>query len=224
MKKKMIISLICGMFGCILMASGDWLMMYGDISRSGDIYWLTEGVKAIGAGRNMTSMLVAFPAVMLYSIALFRLEKLIIAENHRKTYQKLTIISLTPWLCLHLFYVIILFSFAWLSNNGFETAAYPLAEALYNQFSWIVIVSEIFMLPPYIYWFYLVVSKKNAMPKLMAIANPLIFYIVLSAVKLLPESPFRLAFINGLMNESMLLWFGAIMIWQLKRKEKIYEK
>ena len=208
------------MFGCIFMASGDWLMMYGDISHSGELYWLTEGVKNISSERNSLAMLTSFPAIILYAVALFGIERLITAEKHRKIYHSITIASLTPWLCLHLFYVMILFSFAWLSNNGFVNAAYPLAEALYNQFSWIVIVSEILMLPPYIYWFYLAVSKKTAMPKAMALANPLIFYIMLSAVKLLPESPFRLAFINGLMSEAMLLWFGAILIWRLN-KEKL---
>lgn len=219
MKRKFTISLICGMLGCILMASGDWLMMYGDISHSGELYWLTEGVKSISPERNSLAMLTSFPAIILYAVALFGIEKLITTEKNRRIYHSITIASLTPWLCLHLFYVMILFSFAWLSNNGFEDVAYPLAEALYNQFSWIVIVSEIFMLSPYIYWFYLVASKKTAVPKLMAIANPLIFYLALSAVKLIPESPFRLAFINGLMSEAMLLWFGAILIWCLNKEE-----
>ena len=98
-------------------------------------------------------MLTSFPAVILYAVALFGIEKIITADKHRKIYHNITIASLTPWLCLHLFYVMILFSFAWLDNNGFDGAAYPLAEALYNQFSWIVIVSEVLMLPPYIYWF-----------------------------------------------------------------------
>ena len=219
--KTIITSLVCGMLGCILMAIGDWLMVYGDVSHSGELYWLTEGVKSIPPEKNSLAMLTAFPAIILYAAALFGIEKLITAEKHRKIYHSITIASLTPWLCLHLFYVMILFSFAWLSNNGFENAANPLAEALYSQFSWIVIVSEIFMLPPYIYWFYLAVSKKTAMPKLMAIANPLTFYILLSTVKLLPESPLRLAFINGLMSEAMLLWFGAILIWYLNNKREI---
>lgn len=216
MKKKMINSLICGMLGCIFMASGDWLMMYGDVSHSGEIYWLTEGVKNISPEKNSLSMLTSFPAILLYAIALFGIEKLIISDKYKKVYHKITIAGLTPWLCLHLFYVMILFSFAWLSNNGFESVAYPLAEALYSQFSWIVLLSEVLMIPPYIYWFYLVVSKKTTMPRLTALANPLIFYIVLSMVKLLPESPFRLAFINGLMSEAMILWFGIILVWCIK--------
>ena len=221
MKKKIIIPLICGMLGCVLLATGDWLMMYGDVSHSGDIYWLTEGVKAIGADRNATSMLVAFPAIVLYSIALFSIEKLITAKNHRKIYHKLTIISLTPWLCLHLFYVMILFSFAWLSNNGFESAAYPLAEALYSQFSWIVILSEAIMIPPYVYWFYLTIANKSELPKAFCISNPLVIYGVLYIVKtIMPESPFRLGFTNGLMSEAMFLWFGSVLIFGVSKRKQ----
>ncbi len=221
MKKKIVMPLICGMLGCVLLATGDWLMMYGDVSHSGDIYWLTEGVKAIGAGRNAASMLIAFPAIVLYSIALFSIEKLITVEKHRKTYHRLTIISLTPWLCLHLFYVMTLSSFAWLSNNGFESAAYPLAEALYSQFSWIVILSETIMIPPYIYWFYLIATNKSELPKAFCISNPLVIYSVLYIVKtIMPESPFRLGFTNGLMSEAIFLWFGSILIFCIVRSNQ----
>lgn len=71
------------MLGCILMASGDRLMVYGDISHSGELYWLTEGVKNISPERNSLAMLTAFPAIILYAVALFGIERLITAEKHR---------------------------------------------------------------------------------------------------------------------------------------------
>ncbi|MCD8348633.1 MAG: hypothetical protein LUD16_11960 [Lachnospiraceae bacterium] len=38
---------------------------------------------------------------------------------------------------------------------------------------------------------------------------------------LMPDSAFRLAFMNGLMSESMVLWFGSILIWSyLHRNSK----
>lgn len=188
-------------------------MMYSDTAHSGNIYWLTEGVSHIGPFRNALSMAIAFPAIILYGIALFYIGKFITAEKQQKIYHYLTAFGLTPWLCLHLFYVMILFGFAWLNNNGYTEAAMPFSEALFGQFSWIDYISEAIMLPPYIYWFYLVVSEKSSFPRAMAVSNPLIIYVILSAVKsLMPDSPFRIGFTNGLMSESMLIWFASLLI------------
>ncbi|MGN0655694.1 MAG: DUF6796 family protein [Ruminiclostridium sp.] len=218
--QKAAAALICGMLGCLCMGGGDWLMMYGDTAHSGSIYWLTEGVSHIEPWRNALAMAIAFPAIILYGIALFYIGKFISAEKQQKVYHYLTAFGLTPWLCLHLFYVMILFGFAWLNNNGYAEAAIPFSEALIGQFSWIVYISEAIMLPPYVYWFYLMVSGKSCMPKAMAVSNPLIIYVILSSVKsLMPDSPFRIGFTNGLMSESMLIWFGSILVWLISKRK-----
>lgn len=40
-KKKSIIMLLCGILGCICFGCGDWLMIYGDVTHNGSLYWLT---------------------------------------------------------------------------------------------------------------------------------------------------------------------------------------
>lgn len=219
-KKKCIVALICGMLGCILMGSGDWLMMYGDTTHHGNLYWLTEGVAQIPAWRNSLSMLAAFPAVLLYGIALFTTAQFVKQEKQRKIYHYLTAFGLTPWMCLHLFYVMILYLFAWLNSNGYEAVALPAAQALYSQLSWVVILSEGLMLPPFLYWFYLQISGKTIFPKWMAFTNVLVIYSVLLVVKfVMPDTPFRIGFTNGLMSESMLIWFGIMLVWLVRYKK-----
>ena len=212
--RKKVAALICGMFGCVFLGGGDWLMMYGNTAYRGQIYWLTEGVAQIPSWRNSLSMLVAFPAVLLYGIALFTTVGFVKQEKNRKIYHYLTVSGLTPWLCLHLFYVMILYVFAWLNGNGYEAVALPAAEALVSHLSWIVVLSEAIMLPPFLYWFYLQVSGRTVFPKWMAFTNVLVIYGVLWFAKfLLPDMPFRLGFTNGLMSESMFIWFGIMLAW-----------
>ena len=79
--RKKVAALICGMFGCVFLGGGDWLMMYGNTAYRGQIYWLTEGVAQIPSWRNSLSMLVAFPAVLLYGIALFTTDGFVKQEN-----------------------------------------------------------------------------------------------------------------------------------------------
>lgn len=75
------------------------------------------------------------------------------------------------------------------------------------------------MLPPYLYWSWLLLRGRSIFPKWMALSNPLVFYGVLKLLTLLmPDVPFRLAFTNGLMSESMVLWFGSMLVLLLRSK------
>lgn len=220
-KRKTELALLCGLLGCLCFGAGDWLMLYGDTAHQGSLFWLTEGAAVIPAWRNILAMALSFPGILLYGIALFAIAALLKEERQRCIYRYLTAFSLTPWLALHLFYILILYGFAWMTGNGFETAALPVSEAVFGHLSWIVIVSEVLMLPPYFYWAYLLLSCKSYFPRWMAASNPLIIYGILKALTLvMPEGAFRLAFTNGLMSESMALWFGSILIWLVRQRER----
>ncbi|MBQ8554610.1 MAG: hypothetical protein IJ438_01935 [Clostridia bacterium] len=222
--KRMTLALLCGMLGCLCMGSGDWLMIYGDTAHSGSLYWLTEGVTRIAPWRNTLSMALSFPAVILYGIALFSIESWITEQKSRRVFHYLTIFGLTPWLALHLFYVMILYLFAWMNENGYAAAALPAAEALFGHLSWVVIASEALMLPPFVYWAWLTVTGKSVLPRWMAAVNPLTIYAVLSVGKVvLPEGAFRIGFTNGLMSESMLVWFAAFLVWNRSRSIRAWK-
>lgn len=218
-RRKTITALLCGMLGCICMGAGDWLMIYGDTAYTGKLSWLTKGAASVAPWRNTLSMALAFPGVILYGVALFALAAYLEQERQRKIYHYLTVFSLTPWLSLHLFYIMILYGFAWMSGNGYAAAALPVSEALFGHLSWLVIVSEVLMVPPYLYWFSLLLRKCSVFPRWMALSNPLLFYVILKLVTaLMPEGAFRLAFTNGLMSESMLFWFASMAAWNGKQK------
>lgn len=213
-ERKMRAALLCGMLGCICFGSGDWLMIYGETAYAGTLSWLTDGAGQIAPWRNGLAMALAFPGIIFYGIALFAIAAFITNERSRRVYHYLTAFSLTPWLCLHLFYIMILYGFAWLSGNGYSSAALPLSEALFTHLSWMVIVSEILMLPPYLYWFWLLIRERSMFSRWMAVSNPLLIYAILKLITMLmPDCAFRLAFINGLMSESMFIWFGSILLW-----------
>lgn len=214
--------LLCGLLGCFCFGGGDWLMLYGDTAHQGSLFWLTEGAAAIPAWRNGLAMALSLPGILLYGIALFAIAAFLREERQQHIYRYLIAFSLTPWLALHLFYIMILYSFAWMNGNGFEMAALPVSEAVFGHLAWIVPVSEVLMLPPYFYWAYLLLRGKSQFPKWMAVSNPLVFYGILKVFTLLmPDGAFRLAFTNGLMSEGMALWFVSMLIWLGRRKERL---
>ncbi|MCR5098402.1 MAG: hypothetical protein K6B14_05585 [Lachnospiraceae bacterium] len=206
-------ALICGVFGCLCYGSGDWLMMYGDPSHMGKLIWLSVGTAQIPQWRYVLAMALAFPGIILYGIALFAVQGYIRDEKHKRIYHYLNAFGLTPWIALHLIYVVILSLFAWLNNNGFSGDAITICEALYGNFSWLIPVSEALMLPVFLYWFYLQITSSTAFRKRMAFTNVLVIFAVLKIIaSFIPVSAFRLGFINGLMSESMIIWFAFVFL------------
>ncbi len=62
----------------------------------------------------------------------------------------------------------------------------------------------------------------TAFPKPFAFTNVLIFFGLLKGVTMLmPDNAFRLAFTNGLMSESMIIWFAIILIFEIRRDRKV---
>lgn len=221
-KQKMISTLVCGMLGCLCFGGGDWLMIYGDTSFHADaVSWITNGAAEIPIWRQNLAMALAFPGIILYGVALFSVQNYITDEKRRKVYHYLNAFGLTPWLALHLFYIMILVLFAQLNGGAEMTEAARICGELYSALSWVVIASEAFMLPVFVYWFYLQIRGFTAFPKPFAFTNVLIFFGLLKgATMLMPDNAFRLAFTNGLMSESMIIWFAIILIFEIRREKK----
>lgn len=219
--KKMIAALVCGMAGCLCFGGGDWLMIYGDVSSAAEAFpMLTVGAAEIEMWRYDLAMALAFPGIILYGIALFAVQNYITDEKHKKIYHYLNAFGLTPWIALHLFYIMILALFGQLCNNGYEfTEAQTICSQLYTSLSWVAVVSEVLMLPVFVYWFYLQIAGKTAFPKAFAFTNVLLIFAVLKGVSMLiPEGAFQLSFCNGLMSESMIIWFAIMLVFELKNK------
>ncbi len=213
-------ALFCGMLGCLCYGGGDWLMIYGNPAFHGTLPWLTEGTAMIPQWRYNLAMILAFPGIILYGIALFAIEKYILEDRYKKIYHYLNAFGLTPWIALHLFYIMILSLFSWMNGNGYEGVSVDVCEGLFHQLSWMVPVSEILMLPVFLYWFWLQIRERTVFPKWMAFTNVLVIFGVLKAVSMaLPVSAFRLGFTNGLMSESMIIWFAVMAVWEQNRKQ-----
>lgn len=219
MKRKNTLALICGILGCLCYGGGDWLMMYGDPTYTGALSWLTAGVAKIPYWRFDLAMALAFPGIILYGVALFSVQNYISGERERRVYHYLNAFGLTPWIALHLFYIMILVLYAWLGGNGYAGEAVTICEGLFNRLSWVVPVCEILMLPVFIYWFYLQITGKTAFPRGFAFTNVLVIFAVLKGLSLLmPVSAFRIGFTNGLMSESMIVWFALMIAFEMKKQ------
>lgn len=212
-------ALVCGMLGCLCFGGGDWLMIYGDADYDAAfLSWLTSGAAQIPIWRFVLAMALAFPGIILYGTALFAVQNYIKDEKERRIYRYLNAFGLTPWIALHLFYIMILTLFSYLCGNGHNIdEAREICYSLYAPLSWVVIVSEAVMLPVFVYWFYLQVTGRTAFPRAFAFTNVLVIFAILKGVSmLLPVSAFRIAFTNGLMSESMIIWFAIMLVFELK--------
>ena len=222
-RRTMVLYLLCGLAGCLLMGGSDWLMIYGSTACQGQLAWLTEGVALIPAGQNRLAMLLAIPAVVLYLLALLGVRHFLHDLPAQRIYTGLTALGMTPWLCLHLFYTMILFLFAWLRGRGETELAFAACEALFAHFVWLVPVCEVLMVLPFLYLLFAFATGRTDYSRWLALNSPLLLYVVLKLISgLLPDVPARLAFVNGLMSESMALWFLILLLALAGRKDRLY--
>ncbi len=70
--------------GCIFFGLGDWLMIYGDPSYSGELFFLTKGTSIIPMWRYTLAMALAYPGIILYGVALFSVEHFICHDKEKK--------------------------------------------------------------------------------------------------------------------------------------------
>ena len=217
--KKLSLLLVCGLLGCMLMGSSDWIMIYGDPACEGALAWLTVGVGSMPAWRNLLAVALAFPAVVLYAVGLFAVGRFFREEQHRRQYIGLTALGLTPWLCLHLFYGMLFYIYSLFWGAGYSQEGCLLVEAAAGHFGWLIPVSDGFMVLPYLYLLVRALRKQTRFGRAMALNNPLLIFLVLKAVTLfMKPSAFYLGFLNGLMSEAMLIWFAVYLI-ALSRKK-----
>ena len=218
-RQTMVLYLLCGFAGCLLMASSDWLMIYGNTAAQGALPWLTEGVALVPPWRNTLALALAFPAVVCYLIALLGVRYFLRERSARKLYVSLTSLGMTPWLCLHLFYTMIFFLFGWLRSQGEPDLAFSACEAIVSHFSWLIPVADVLMVLPFLYLLFAFITNRSHYSRCMALNNPLVIFVVLKLISgFLPNVPARLAFINGLMSESMLVWFIVFLVAQFGKK------
>lgn len=211
------LNLILGMLGALCFASGDWLMAFGDPTHTGDYFWLTEGAKHISAGRNALSLAVAFPGVILCAMALLTLERAVRPGRQRMTWRYLTTYSLLPWLTVHTFIALQLFTFGWMSRNGYEAAALPTAQAVNAQFGWMALICYALISIPFFLWLILGLLGKLRMPRLMALVNPVLFVPLLVALRpLVPDGPFKPGYINAEISTSFFLFFAGLFLYLLR--------
>ena len=212
-------ALLIGMLGCLLMGGSDWLMIYGDTAFEGSLAWLTAGAAAVAPWRNTLAMVLAFPAVICYAVALLALRRLIGGEAQQRRYTVLTLWGMTPWLALHLLYIMILYLFGWMQRSGMTAQSFAACEALFSHVSWVIFAGEALMLLPFFYWLGLTLKGRTPYGKWMAVNNPLIIYVVLKVLTgFFPDCAARLAWTNGLMSESMILWFAILLLGLPKNK------
>ena len=95
-KKTLALAMICGILGCFCYGGGDWLMIYGDTTSSGKLFWLTQGAAQMAPWRNGLAMLLAFPGIIFYGIALFYIGRFIRGEKERKIYHAPAQTQLVP--------------------------------------------------------------------------------------------------------------------------------
>jgi len=206
---------LIGMLGSLCFGISDWIMIYGDPTQlSEKNIILTKGTAQIATWRYVLAMILSYPGIIFYIFGLYAFEWYIPNKKHRKIYHWLNVVNLTPWMTLHFIYIIIMFGFHFMMTNGYQDVAIPISEALFNHFSWVIVASISFMLPAFVYHFYLIISGRTTFEKKMGCVHMIPLLLVLYFISfLIPKSAFGKGFINGVANQGLFISFFAFYLY-----------
>lgn len=210
-------NLFFGMIGALCLAAGDWLMVFGDPRNQGGYFWLSEGAKTIPAWRNTLALAVGIPGVILCAMALLALDRALKPGRRRVTWRNLTVFSLLPWLTVHAFITIQLYTYGWMSRNGYEKAAAPTAIAVNQHYTWMALICYALISIPFLMWLIFGLSGRLRMPRYMGLVNPLIILPILVLLRpLVPDNAFKPGYINGEISTSFFLFFAGLYVYMRK--------
>lgn len=212
----LLFNLALGMIGALLLAFGDWTMIYGDPQHTPGFFWLSEGAKHIPDWRNTLALATGIPGVILCAMGMLSLEHAVKPGMRRINWRYLTAYSLLPWLTVHAFIVMQIYLFGWMSRNGYEEAAFPTLQALNEHFSWMALVCYGLIMIPFIMWLVLGLRGRLRTPRLMGLVNPIVFVPILVLLRpLIPNGPAKPGYINGEISTSFFLFFLGIFLYFL---------
>ena len=101
-------------------------------------------------------------------------------------------------------------------KNGLNVQSIPVCEGLFSQLSWI------FMIPVFIYWFYLQIKGKTIFPKAYVFTNIIfIFYGIENISNKYSSKCFSSRIFIQPTNESMIIWFGIMLKFIRNQRNRI---
>lgn len=203
-----------GILGALLMLTGDWLLGYVDPAP------LIAGNSILRAGyaqnyalwRPVAAMAAGTLGVLCYLPGLWGMALTIRDKRWRRHFGWTMTAGLLGWMLIHYFFSQLIYQFAWSCRNG-DPMALEAAHAVNLAFRYPVGVWYVLMAVPFLLHLVLTVRGKTHLPRWTALLSPAVCLVMLRVLTaVLPQTPFLYGLNIGAMNESMLIWFLAVLL------------
>ncbi|HWQ76471.1 MAG TPA: DUF6796 family protein [Syntrophomonas sp.] len=200
--------LLWGIFGAVLMGSGDWLLGYVNPVLVGENPILRAGyAEGYALWRPIAAMVTGGGGAVCYLGGLWGMSLTLLNSRARKAFRVTAAISLFGWLLIHYFFCQLIYQYAWISQSG-SPLAYESTAAVYDAFYPTVGPWYLIMAIPFVLHFVATLRGRSALPRWTVLLHPVPWMVLAKAVfLLLPETAFTYGLRMGSMSETMLIWF-----------------
>ena len=193
---------------------GDWLLGYVDPQPVSNVFSVLKSGHGATYGLwkiNLTLFLGALGVPLLYA-GCTHIAKFVSDKKSRKTMEWSMGLLPIGWLLIHFTVSCGIYVYAWNMQQGDPALALALAEDMERMLSLAQGVGDLFAAFPLILLPIMVLRKKTEFNRISQVFTPLLWMVLLSAVKFIfPATPFT----NGIdvfcMNAGMMIWFSYLL-------------
>ena len=206
---------ICGIIGCLLFGTGDWLLGFTDPGI------VSEKFSVIKAGNGadydlarIVWTLTLGTAGMFFLIPGFRAQADILRDEKRKPlFRFLMTLCTVSWIVIHTTVSAGIYVYSWCMHRGDSELAQALTLDVMALFQPMQIIAYIFLAVPLIVQIADIVRGKTVCGKTAVLFSPLVWMAVFAGTaKILPPSPFANGLDTFCMNGGMTVWLLYLCI------------
>lgn len=217
-KRKMNLSLLCGILGSLCFGVGDWLLGYVDPTPIGEniFYFISAGH---GAGYDAWKIVVTL--VMAMAGMCFLIPGMIcIAEVARKSGARrllryLFALCAVGWIVIHFGVAVNVLVFSMAERAGGRELAVTLSHNMDSACLLFLYCAYVFVAAALITLIVLILCGKTRLKRTAALFTPAVPMGIISAVSgLLPASPFAYGLSTFCMNGGLIVWFVYLLLHQ----------
>ena len=222
-KRRMCLSLLCGILGCLCFGVGDWLLGYVAPTPIGEntFYFICVGHGANYASWKIVVTLVIAMVGMCFLIpGMACIADVARKSGARRLLRYLFMLCAVGWIVIHFAVAVNVWAFSLSEKAGGRELAVLLSQGLDGVCRLCLYCAYLFVAAALITLIVLILYGKTHLMRTAALFTPAIPMGIIAVVAgLLPASPFAYGLSTFCMNGGLIVWYGYLLLHQDRMTE-----
>lgn len=217
-KRRMRLSLLCGILGCLCFGVGDWLLGYVDPAPVSEItFSFIRAGHGVGydAWKIVVTLVMAMVGMCLMILGVASIANVAKKTAFKRLLRYLFALCAVGWIVIHFAVAINVWVFSLAEKTGGRELAVSLSHGLDDVCLLCLYCAYVFVAAALIALIVLILLGQTHLMRTAALFTPAIPMGIIAAIAgLLPASPFAYGLSTFCMNGGLIVWYGYLLFHQ----------